>query len=208
MTNSEHGQYAGLTARRDCLPLALRGNRPSSATAGCSGLPARFARRGSLNQFKTDRGEACDRYGPGATSARQPLSDRYCGRSTDAMPIEFVPRPRILLRWPDRRFRGLLAAVLATACATGLPGCTSHPPAESAPITWQQRLALGRLEQAEKLLDAGDLEGARRTSEVALTEARQAAYPPAIARAQALLAALRGDVIQLKDATDMLERLG
>jgi len=24
------------TARRDCLPLALRGNRPSSATAGCS----------------------------------------------------------------------------------------------------------------------------------------------------------------------------
>jgi hypothetical protein len=112
-----------------------------------------------------------------------------------------------LLRWPDRRFGGLGAVLLAAACATGLPGCSSHPAAESAPITWQQRLALGRLEQAEKLLDGGDLEGARRTAEVALTEARQAAYPPTIARAQALLAALRGDVLQLQEATDMLARL-
>ncbi|HEX5009008.1 MAG TPA: hypothetical protein VFY71_01310 [Planctomycetota bacterium] len=112
-----------------------------------------------------------------------------------------------MLRWADRHGRGLLAAVLATACATGLTGCSSHPASEGAPITWEQRLALGRLEQAEKLLDGGDLEGARRTAEVALTEARQAAHPPTIARAQALLAALRGDVIQLQEATDMLERL-
>ena len=124
------------------------------------------------------------------------------------MPTEFVPRPRILRRRPDRPLRGLLAGVLATACATGLPGCSSSPPAEHAPITWQQRLALGRLEQAEKLLDKGDLEAARRTAEVALTEARQAAYPPSIARAMALLAALRGDVLQLQEATGMLERLG
>ena len=126
------------------------------------------------------------------------------------MPIEFVPRPGILRpaalcrgQHGRPRWRLLVAGLL-----TGLLACSSPSFESTLPQTWEQRLAAGRLQQAEVLLEQGDTVGARRTAEVALAEARQAAHSPTIARAMALVGALRGDVIQLQEALARLERLG
>lgn len=89
---------------------------------------------------------------------------------------------------------------------TALPGCSAPEP-EGAPVSWEQRLAAGRLAQAEDLLARGDREGARQTAALALAEGRRAAHLPTMARALALLAALEGNVLKLQEALTQLEQL-
>jgi len=106
---------------------------------------------------------------------------------------------------------GSVAATLSALCAvvllTGLAGCGTVEPA-GAPISWEQRLAVGRLQQALDQLERGDRAGARRTAELALAEASRAAHLPTMANAKALLAALEGNVVRLQEALAQLEQLG
>ncbi|MBM3985097.1 MAG: hypothetical protein FJ296_05315, partial [Planctomycetes bacterium] len=74
------------------------------------------------------------------------------------------------------------------------------------PLTWPQRLAVGRLDQAEAEFARGD-PAARVTAAKALAEARAAGHPPTIARAQALLGALEANLPRLQDGLHQLELL-
>jgi tetratricopeptide (TPR) repeat protein len=105
------------------------------------------------------------------------------------------PRPGVL--------RGASAPVLCLLLA--FPACQADP--TLAPLTWSQRLAVGRLDQAEAEFGRGD-PAARITAGLALAEARAAGHAPTIAQAQALLGALEGNLPRLQDGLHQLELLG
>jgi hypothetical protein len=118
------------------------------------------------------------------------------------MPTEFALLPRKFRAGSAWLIPGLVLLGLLLAPAA----CSS--PRTGEPMTWDQRLAAGRLDEAQTLFDKGDVPRARRSAEQALQESRQSAWVAGIGRSMALLALLREDVIGLQDALDMLVKAG
>jgi hypothetical protein len=115
------------------------------------------------------------------------------------MPTEFVPTPRKFRAGRLQRLV-LVGGLLSAAACSG--------PVRDDPLTWEQRLAAGRLDQAQALLDQGDLQAARRTAEIALSESRQSAWVAGIGRSMAMLSLLREDIVGLQDALALLQTTG
>jgi len=121
------------------------------------------------------------------------------------MPTEIVPRPGFSRVGAPRRAARTGATALILALALALAACRADP--DPAPLTWSQRLAAGRLDQAEAEFERGALATARATAALALADARAAGHPPTIASAQALLGALEGNLPRLQDGLAQLELL-
>jgi tetratricopeptide (TPR) repeat protein len=117
------------------------------------------------------------------------------------MPTEFVHLLRKFRAGAARQGLPLLVGWLLTALA-----CSSPPPEQ--PLTWEQRLAAGRLDQAQALLEQGDLPAARRTAELSLKDAQHSAWVAGIGRSLAMLSFLREDIVSLQEAVERLRSVG